>query len=65
MKNINKMKILTKHFEIKDLTVIDAVILLNSFTDILNNINDCKLTMDNLVESTVKYILQFTLTPNL
>lgn len=32
--------------------------LLNNFTDILNNINDDKLAMDNLVESSLKYALQ-------
>lgn len=65
MKNNYKMKILTETFETKDLNIIDAIILLNSFTDISNNINNYKLTMDNLVESTLKYILQLTLTPNL
>lgn len=49
MKNIMyKMKILTESFEAKDLNIIDALILLNSSTDIFNNINDGKLAMDNL-----------------
>lgn len=57
------MKIVTETFETKDLNIIDAIILLNNFTDISNNINNYKLTMDNLVESTIKYILQFNIDP--
>lgn len=64
MKNIMyKMKILTESFEAKDLNVIDALMLLNSSTDIFNDINDDKHAMDNLVESAIKYALQLGIDP--
>lgn len=52
-----KMKILAESFEAKNLNIIDAVMLLNNFTYILNNINDNKLAIDNLAESSIKYAL--------
>lgn len=64
MKNIMyKMKILTESFEAKDLNIIDALMLLNSTTDIFNGINDDKSAMDNLVESAIKYALQLGIDP--
>lgn len=64
MKNIMyKMKILTESFEAKDLNIIDGLMLLNSSTEIFNTINDDKLAMDNLIESSIKYAQQLGIDP--
>lgn len=48
------MKILIESFEAKNLNIIATLMLLNSSTDIFNNINYDKLVMDNLVERSIK-----------
>lgn len=55
LKNLKILKILTESFKAKILNIIDDIMLLNSFTDILNNINEDNLTLDNLVKSSIKY----------
>ncbi|CAI6373668.1 unnamed protein product [Macrosiphum euphorbiae] len=64
MKNVMyKMKILTESFEAKDLNIIDALMLLNSSTDIFNDINNDSIGMDNLIDSSINYAHQLNINP--
>lgn len=64
MKNVMyKMKILTEMFEAKDLNIIDALMLLNSSTDIFNDINNDSIGMDNLIDSSINYAHQLNISP--
>lgn len=64
MKNVMyKMKILNEIFEAKDLNIIDALMLLNSSTDIFNDINNDSIGMDNLIDSSINYAHQFNISP--
>jgi hypothetical protein len=58
-----KIKILTERFEAKDLKTIDALILLNSFTEIFNDINKDSIGIDNMIDSYINYAHQLKINP--
>lgn len=57
MKNVvYKMNILTESFGVKNLNIIDTLMLLENSIEIFNDINKNSIGMDNLIESFINYM---------